>query len=80
MGSVSPIIAAQLTFLCVIACAALVALTAIAVSLREILRVLRGDGPSILTMPINSYGESIGDAIQGQMIRGQRGVDQYELR
>lgn len=31
-----------------------------------------------LTAPINSYGEGIGDAIQGQMIRGQRGIDQYE--
>lgn len=30
---------------------------------------------NILTMPINKYGENIGDAIQGQIIRGQRGIE-----
>ena len=49
-------------------------------ALDRIARALTGEGPSILTAPINSYGEGIGDAIQGQMIRGQRGVDQYEGR
>ncbi len=39
-----------------------------------------GKGDSLLTAPINSYGEGIGDAIQGQIIRGQRGIDQYEGR
>ena len=52
----------------------------IAISLKRIADALTGEGPSILTAPINSYGEGIGDAIQGQMIRGQRGVDQYEER
>lgn len=33
-----------------------------------------------MTAPINSYGEGIGDAIQGQIVRGQRGIDQYEGR
>lgn len=49
-----------------------------AISLKRLADALTGGGPSILTAPINSYGEGIGDAIQGQMIRGQRGVDQYE--
>lgn len=35
---------------------------------------------AVLTDPINSYGEGIGDAIQGQLVRGQRGVSQYEGR
>lgn len=51
-----------------------------ALSLKRIERTLSGDGESILTRPINAYGEGIGDAIQGQMIRGQRGIDQYEGR
>lgn len=51
-----------------------------AISLKRIADALTGQGPSILTVPINSYGEGIGDAIQGQMIRGQRGIDQYEGR
>lgn len=29
---------------------------------------------------INCYGEGIGEAIQGQIVRGQRGIDQYEGR
>lgn len=49
-------------------------------ALDRIAKVLSGEGPSILTAPINSYGEGIGDAIQGQMVRGQRGIDQYEGR
>lgn len=36
------------------------------------------DFKEVLTMPINSYGEGIGDAIQGQLVRGQRGIDQYD--
>lgn len=58
----------------------LVAAASIAISLRRIADTLAGEGPSILTAPVNSYGEGIGDAIQGQMIRGQRGIDQYEGR
>lgn len=34
----------------------------------------------MFTEPINSYGEGIGDAIQGQIIRGQDGVSQYDRR
>lgn len=49
-------------------------------ALDRIAKALTGEGPSILTAPINSYGEGIGDAIQGQMIRGSRGIDQYEGR
>lgn len=52
----------------------------VAISLKRIADALTGQGESILTKPINSYGEGIGDAIQGQMIRGQRGIDQYEQR
>ena len=52
----------------------------VAISLKRIADALSGDGPSILTAPINSYGEGIGDAIQAQMVRGQRGIDQYEGR
>jgi hypothetical protein len=33
-----------------------------------------------LSAPINSYGEGIGEAIQGQIMRGQRSVDQYKDR
>lgn len=51
-----------------------------AISLKRIADAMTGEGPSILTAPINSYGEGVGDAIQGQMIRGQRGIDQYEGR
>jgi hypothetical protein len=49
-----------------------------AISLKRIADALSGAGPSILTTPINSYGESIGSAIQGQMIRGQNGISEYE--
>ncbi len=55
-------------------------LHSMAISLKRIADAITGEGPSILTAPINSYGEGIGDAIQGQMIRGQRGIDQYEGR
>jgi hypothetical protein len=55
-------------------------LFSIAVSLKRIANALTGEGTNIFTAPINSYGEGIGDAIQGQMIRGQRGIDQYEGR
>lgn len=33
-----------------------------------------------LRASINCYGEGIGEAIQGQLVRGQRGIDQYEGR
>jgi hypothetical protein len=49
-------------------------------ALDRIARALTGEGPSILTAPINSYGEGIGDANQGQLIRGNRGINQYEGR
>lgn len=55
-------------------------IASIAISLKRIADAMTGKGPNILTQPINSYGEGIGDAIQGQMIRGQRGIDQYEGR
>ncbi|WP_417615380.1 hypothetical protein [Parasphingorhabdus sp.] len=55
-------------------------LSSIAISLKRIADALSGEGPSILTASLNSYGEGIGEAIQGQMIRGQRGIDQYEER
>lgn len=42
---------------------------------RQLTRIARGD---FLRAPINSYGEGIGDAIQGQMIRGQAGISQYD--
>lgn len=31
-----------------------------------------GKGPSFLAMPLNQYGESIGECIEGQFNRGQR--------
>lgn len=43
--------------------------------LREVRQVNRG---AFLTMPINCYGEGIGDAIQGQLVRGQNGISQYD--
>lgn len=33
-----------------------------------------------LRASINCYGEGIGEALQGQLVRGQRGIDQYEGR
>lgn len=50
---------------------------ATAMYLRAILDKLNGD---LLTAPINSYGEGIGDAIQGQMVRGAAGISQYDNR
>lgn len=44
----------------------------IAISLKRIADALSGVGHNILTAPINSYGEGIGEAIQGQFERGQR--------
>lgn len=73
-------IAFSLGFLCVTGFLILVAVWSVVDHLRAIRDTLAGKGPSILTAPINSYGEGIGDAIQGQLIRGQRGVDQYEGR
>lgn len=55
-------------------------LASVAISLKRIADALTGEGANILTTPINSYGEGIGDAIQGQMVRGQRGIGQYEGR
>lgn len=54
------------------------AATSIAVSLKRIADVLEGGGTNIFTAPINSYGEGIGDAIQGQFVRGQAGISQYD--
>lgn len=48
-----------------------------AISLKRIADALTGKGESILTAPINMYGEGIGSAIQGQMIRGQNGNDRF---
>lgn len=50
-----------------------------AISLKRIADSLEHmDVTKALTMSINSYGENIGEAIQGQMVRGQAGIDQYE--
>lgn len=38
------------------------------------------NGGTDFSAPLNSYGEGIGECIQGQLIRGQRGIDQYEGR
>lgn len=46
-------------------------------ALTRIADALTGKGESILTAPINMYGEGIGSAIQGQMIRGQNGNDRF---
>ena len=43
--------------------------------LLEVRNISNGD---FLTRPINSYGEGIGDAIQGQLVRGQNGISQYD--
>lgn len=56
------------------------ALTSLAVSMKRIADVLTGDGENIFTKPINCYGEGIGDAIQGQIVRGQLGINQYNGR
>lgn len=48
----------------------------VAISLKRIADTLSGQGESILTTPINAYGETIGQAIQGQMVRGARGIEQ----
>ena len=49
-----------------------------AISLKRIADALTGAGDNFLKAPINSYGEGIGDAIQGQMVRGAAGISQYE--
>lgn len=51
-------------------------LHSMAISLKRIADTLSGQGESILTTPINAYGETIGQAIQGQMVRGARGIEQ----
>lgn len=47
-----------------------------AISLKRIADALSNGG--IFKQPINSYGEGIGDAIQGQLVRGQAGISQYD--
>lgn len=47
----------------------------IAISLKRIADSLGG---GLFTAPINSYGEGIGDAIQGQIVRGNAGISQYD--
>jgi hypothetical protein len=44
----------------------------IAISLKRIADALTGEGANLLNQPINAYGENIGEAIQGQLERGQR--------
>lgn len=51
------------------------ALFSIAMSLKRIADSLGG---GLFNAPINSYGEGIGDAIQGQIIRGNNGISQYD--
>ena len=53
-------------------------LHSIALSMKRIADTLSGEGSSILTQPINAYGEPIGEAIQGQIVRGQRGISLYD--
>lgn len=43
--------------------------------MKAVLEKLNGD---FLTAPINSYGEGIGDAIQGQIVRGMAVISQYD--
>jgi len=43
--------------------------------LKELRKISAGD---FLREPINSYGEGIGDAIQGQLVRGMAGISQYD--
>lgn len=74
----SPLMSGELMFLCIMSVWVLIALSMIVLRLNTILGVLRGEGDSILTKPLNSYGEGLGDAIQGQFVRGQRGIDQYD--
>ncbi len=50
-------------------------------ALDKLVAALDPENPEgFLRAGINSYGEGIGDAIQGQLVRGQRGIDQYEGR
>lgn len=44
-------------------------------SLKRIADAMSDGG--VFKQPINSYGECIGDAIQGQLVRGQAGISQY---
>jgi len=50
-------------------------LSSIAISLKRIADTLSGQGNSMLTAPINEFGEGIGEAISGQIARGMRGYD-----
>lgn len=58
--------------------AASIAMIHAALSLKRIEGLLKGDGDTILTRPINAYGEPIGEAIQGQIERGMRGISPHE--
>lgn len=46
-----------------------------AISLKRIADSLSGQGENMLTMPLNAFGENIGTAIAGQIVRGMRGDD-----
>lgn len=46
-----------------------------AISLKRIADALSGQGENMLTMPLNHFGENIGTAIAGQIVRGMRGDD-----
>ncbi len=48
---------------------------AVAFYLKAVLEKLNGD---FLNTPLNAYGEGIGDAIQGQFVRGMAGISQYD--
>lgn len=51
-------------------------LMSIAVSAKRIADAVADDGEdSFFRRPINNYGETIGEAIQGQILRGNAGVD-----
>lgn len=46
-----------------------------AISMKRIADALTGEGQNMLTMPLNAFGENIGNAIAGQIVRGMRGDD-----
>jgi hypothetical protein len=50
-----------------------------AISLKRIADILEGKvAANMFTAPINVYGEGIGEAIQNQIERGQRGISSYD--
>lgn len=69
MGYTSPILAALLAYIALM----------LTFGVLELIRIRDRLG-KMFTEPLNSYGEGIGEAIQGQIIRGQRGIDQYDHR